>query len=61
MDPSSSVKVTCISKQYFILGWLDGGLLAGDHSGEWEGELSSSSDPIGPLHLELALPTWPST
>ena len=44
MDPSSSVKVTCIAKQYFILWQLDGGLLPRDHNGEQEGELSSSPD-----------------
>ena len=44
MAPNSSVKVTCISKQYFILGQLDGGLWAGDHNGKWEGELLSPSD-----------------
>ena len=45
MAPNFSVKVTHISKQYFALGWPDGGLWAGDHDGEWEGELSSSSGP----------------
>ena len=44
MAPNSSVKVTCISKQYFVLGQPDSGLRAGDHNGEWEGELLSSSD-----------------
>ena len=50
MAPNSSIKVTHISKQYLTLGWLDGGLWAGDHDGEQEGELSSSSD----LHRSFA-------
>ena len=47
MAPYSSVKVTHISKQYFILGWLDGSFWAGDQEGKWEGELSSSSSSHG--------------
>ena len=43
MAPNSSINVTHISKQYFVLGQLDGSLQAGDQEGEWEGELSSSS------------------
>ena len=34
MAPNSSVKVTHISKQYFVLGQLDGCLWAGDQDGE---------------------------
>ena len=45
MAPNSSVKVAHNSKQYLTLGWPDGGLWAGDHDGEQEGELSASSDP----------------
>ena len=42
MAPNSSINVTHISKQYFILGKPDGSLWAGDQDGKWEGELSSS-------------------
>ena len=42
--PNSSVKVTHISKQCFVLGWLDSGPLAGDQDGEWEGELPNASN-----------------
>ena len=41
--PNSSVNVTCISRQFFILGWLDG-LLAEDQDSEWEGELPNASN-----------------
>ena len=42
--PNSSVNVTCISRQCFILGQLDSSLLAGDQDGKWEGELPNASD-----------------
>ena len=42
--PNSSVNVTCISRQSFVLGWLDGSILAGDQDGKWEGELSDASN-----------------
>ena len=51
MAPNSSVSVTHISKQYFILGWPDGSLLSGDQDGEWEAELSSSSSSCGSFAL----------
>ena len=60
MDPSSSVKVTCISKQYFMLGQLDGGLLAGDHNSKQEGELSSSSDSHRSFAPWVGSSIWPS-
>ena len=60
MAPNSSIKVTHISKQYFILGWLDGGLWAGDQDGKWEGELSSASSSHGSFALWVGTPTWPS-
>ena len=47
MAPNSSIKVTLISKQYFVLGQLDGSLRAGDQDSEWEGQLSSSSGSCG--------------
>ena len=55
MAPNSSVNVTHISKQYFVLGQPDGSLWAGDQDGEWEGELSSSSGS----HMSFAL--WVGT
>ena len=33
-SPNSSVKVTHISKQCFVLRWPNGGLLTGDHISE---------------------------
>ena len=35
--PVSSVNVTFIPKQYLVLGWLGGSLLAGDQDSEWGG------------------------
>ena len=61
MAPNSSVKVTRISKQYLALGWPDGGLQAGDHDGEWEGELSASSDPRRSFAPWVGTSIWPST
>ena len=55
MDPSFSVRVTCISKQYFVLGWLDGSLLAGDNKVSEKGRCHLPQIPISPLHFELAL------
>ena len=60
MAPNSLVKVTCISKQYLTLGWPDGGLWAGDHDGEWEGELSASSDPHRSFVPWVGTYIWPS-
>ena len=42
-SPNSSVKVTHISKQCFVLRQPNGGLRTGDHIGELGGEPSSSS------------------
>ena len=42
MAPNSSIKVTHISKQYFVLGQLESSLQAGDKDGKWERKLSSS-------------------
>ena len=58
--PNSSVNVTCISKQYFVLGQLDGSLQAGDQDGEQEGELSSSSGSCRSFALEVGTSAWPS-
>ena len=37
--PVSSVNVTCIPKQYLVLGQLGSSPLARDQDGKWEGEL----------------------
>ena len=53
MAPNSSVKVTCISKQYFVLGQLDGSLQS---TASGKGNYHLPLTPIGSLHLGLALP-----
>ena len=58
--PNSSVKVTQISKQCFILGQLDSGLQARDQDGEWEGELSSASGSHRSFALWGGMSMWPS-
>ena len=60
MAPNSSIKVTHISKQYFVLGQLDGSLQARDQDGKWEGELSSASGSHGSFALWVGTSTWPS-
>ena len=58
--PNSSVKVTYISRQCFILWWLDGGLWAGDQDGQWEGELSGASSSYRSFTLWGGMSAWPS-
>ena len=58
--PNSSIKVTCISKQYFILGQLDSGLWAGDQDSKWEGELSGASSSHRSFALWDGMSIWPS-
>ena len=58
--PNSSVKVTCIYKQCFVLGQLDSCLLTGDQDGEWEGELSDASGPCRSFALWGGMSAWPS-
>ena len=58
--PNSSVNVTCISRQCFVLGWLDGSLLTGDQEGEWEGELPHASDSHRSFALWGGMSTWTS-
>ena len=58
--PNYSVSVTCISRQCFILGWLDGGLLARDQEDKWEGELSNASGSHMPFALWDGASMWPS-
>ena len=60
ITPNSSVKVTHISKQCFVLGWLDGGLLARDQDGECEGELSDASNSHRSFALWGGTSVWPS-
>ena len=58
--PNSSVKVTHISRQCFVLGQLDGGLLAGDQDGKREGELPDASDSHRSFALWGGTSAWPS-
>ena len=57
--PNSSFKVTHISKQCLVLGWLDGSLLARDQDGEQEGELSNASGSHRSFALWGGTSTWP--
>ena len=54
------VNVICISRQCLILGWLDGGLLAGDQDGKWEGELPNSPNSCRCFALWDGTSMWPS-
>ena len=58
--PNSSVNVTCILRQYLILGQLDGSLLARDQDGEWEGELPKAPNSHGSFAHWHGMSTWPS-
>ena len=58
--PNSSVKVTPISKQFFLLGWPDSSLWPGDQDGEQEGELSNASGSHRSITLWSGMSTWPS-
>ena len=58
--PNSSVNVTCISRQCFVLGLLDSSLLARDQDGKWEGELPNASDSCRSFALWDGMSTWPS-
>ena len=60
MAPNSSIKVTRISKQYFVLGILDGGLWAGDQDSKQDGELSTASGSHGSFALWAGTFAWPS-
>ena len=60
MAPNSSIKVTHISKQYFVLGQLDSGLQARDQDGELEGELSTASSSHRSFTLCVGTSAWPS-
>ena len=58
--PNSSVNVTCISRQCFVLGQLDSSLLARDQDDKWEGELSDASNSHRSLAHWGGMSTWPS-
>ena len=58
--PNSSVNVTCSSGQCFILGQLDGGLLARDQDSKQEGELPNASDSHRSFALWDGMSAWPS-
>ena len=58
--PNSSVNVTCISRQCFVLGQLDGGLLARNQEGQWEGELPDASNSHRSFALWDGMSAWPS-
>ena len=45
--PVSSLIVTCIPRQYLVLGWLGDSLLARDQDGKWEGELPNAAISLG--------------
>ena len=49
--PVSSVNVTWIPRQYLVLGWLGGRLLARDQDGEWEGELPNTPISSGSFQI----------
>ena len=58
--PNSSIKVTHISKQYFVLGQLDSSLQAGDQDGRWDGGLSNASSSHRSFALWVGTSVWPS-
>ena len=60
MAPNSSVSITHISKQYFVLGQPDSSLWAGDQEGKWKWELSSSSGSCRSFALWVGTSAWPS-
>ena len=58
--PVSLVNVTCIPRQYLVLGWLGGNLLARDQDGKWEGELTNAPVSSGSFQLWNGTSAWPS-
>ena len=58
--PNSSVNVTHISRQCFVLGQLDGSVLARDQDGEQEGELPNASDSCRSFAVWHGTSEWPS-
>ena len=57
---SSSVDITCISKQYWVSGQLGFGLLARDQDGEHDGALPNASGFSWPFWPFVAVRVWPS-
>ena len=57
---NSSVNVTCILRQYLLLGQLEGGLLAGDQDSEWEENYPRLLTPMDPFALWDGMSIWPS-
>ena len=58
--PNSFVNVTCISRQYLVLWQPEGGLLAREQDGKWEGELPKASDSHWASALWDGTSAWPS-
>ena len=58
--PNSSINVTCISRQYLVLGQLEGSLLAWDQDGKSEGELPEAYDSHWSSALWEGISMWPS-
>ena len=58
--PNSLVNIICILRQYLILGWPEGGLLARDQDGELEEELPKASDSHWSSVLWDGTSMWPS-
>ena len=48
------------SRQYLVLGWPEGSLLAGDQDSKWEGKLPEASDSCWSSALWDGTSTWPS-
>ena len=57
---SSSVEITCISKQYEVLGWSGVGFLARDWDRERDGALPNTSGSSRPFQLLVWVRVWPS-
>ena len=57
---SSSVEITCISKQYKVSGQLGVGFLARDWDGECDGALPNTSGSYRPFQPLVGVRMWPS-
>ena len=56
---SSSVDFTCISKQYWVSGWLGVGFLAREWDGKRDGALPNSSGFSWPFWPFVSVRVWP--
>ena len=56
----SSVKTTCISKQYQVSGQSGAGVLPGDWDRQYDGALLNSSGSSGPFWPTVGVRVWPS-